>query len=133
MTALPDYQDLMTRFKRAYGKADPDLLAEVVTADFEWHTHTFDPASPLPTGRVLRGIDEVMAELERRRREWTDLRYDGLLERFAPGLVTQTFTISGVDRGTPFEVAAVDLYDVVEADDGDRIATKQTYWKQPDR
>lgn len=123
---MADYSDLMTRFRRAYAKADAELLAEVFTDDIEWHNHWFPADAAVPTGRVLRGVDEVVAELAWRREHWTDVRYEGLQERFAPGLVTQTFTISGVDRGQPFEVAAVDLYDVT--DDG-RITKKDTYWK----
>ena len=45
----------------------------------------------------------------------------------APDCVTQWFTISGTDRGTPFHCAAVDLYAASEG----RIVNKDTYWKQP--
>jgi len=127
-----DHSELMTRFRRAFAKADCDLLAAVLTDDFVWHNHWFAKDGPAPTGRVLRGIDELLTEIAWRREHWTDVRYDDLCERFAPGLVTQSFLISGVDRGTPFEVRAVDLYDVT---DDDRISKKDTYWKYaaPDR
>jgi hypothetical protein len=128
MTEHVDYLDLMTRFRRAYAKADPELLGAVLGAGFEWHTHTFRPEDPLPTGRVLRGVDEMVAELEWRKANWSDVRFDGLVEHFAPKLVTQSFTISGIDRGTRFEVAAVDLYTL---GDDDLIVKKDTYWKQP--
>lgn len=128
MPEAPDYSDLMDRFRAAYVAADPDLLGAVLGDGFEWHTHTFDPAAPTPTGRVLQGIDEMIGELAWRKENWTDVRYRGLREQFAPKLVTQSFTISGVDRGTPFEVAAIDLYTL---DDDDRIIKKDTYWKQP--
>lgn len=124
---MTDYGDLMTRFRKAYGQADPDALAEVLTAGFEWHMHWFPTDEPAPTGKVLRGVDEMVAELHRRKQDWSELRYADLKERFAPELVTQTFRISGKDRGTPFEVDAVDLYDIVDG----RIAVKSTYWKQP--
>lgn len=126
-----DYQDLMTRFRRAYAKADVEKLADVLSADFEWHTHTFDPADPVTTGRVLVGVNGMLAELERRRQDWSDVRYEGLQERFAPKLVTQTFTISGLDQGVPFAVAAVDLYDVDDSagPGAERLSKKDTYWK----
>lgn len=130
MADAPDYDDLMTRFRRAYASADADQLREVLGAGFEWHTHAFDPSAPTSTGRVLQGVEEMVDELHWRRENWTDVRYDGLVEHFAPGLVTQSFTISGVDRGTPFEVAAVDLYTL---DRDERIVKKDTYWKQPTR
>ena len=130
MAEAPDYDDLMTRFRRAFARADPELFAEVLGAGFEWHTHTFDPDAPEPTGRVLHGVEGIMAELAWRRDHWSQVRFDGLIEHFAPKLVTQSFTISGVDRGRPFAVAAVDLY-TLDADD--RIVRKDTYWKQPGR
>ena len=128
MPGAPDYDDLMTRFRRAFARADADLFADVLGADFEWHTHTFDPAAPTSTGTVLHGIDGIMQELAYRRENWSDVQFEGLVEHFAPKLVTQSFTISGADRGRPFQVAAVDLY-TLDADD--RIVKKDTYWKQP--
>ncbi|MGB1505378.1 MAG: hypothetical protein ACPHJY_09535 [Acidimicrobiales bacterium] len=126
MNECVDYTELMTRFRRAYAKADRGLLQEVLGAGFEWHTHTFDPTAPAPTGRVLRGLDEMLDELQRRKDEWVDVRFDGLVEHFAPRLVTQSFTISGLDGGTPFAAAAVDLYTL---DDDELIVKKDTYWK----
>ncbi len=123
-----DYQDLMTTFRHAYTTADPALLGEVLGPGFEWHTHTFPADDPTPTGRVLRGIDEMVAELHWRNENWTDVKFEDLREQFAPQLVTQTFTISGFDRGTRFHVNAVDLYTL---DDQERIIRKATYWKQP--
>jgi len=124
---MADYRDLMTRFRRAYGSADPEALAEVLAPEFEWHMHWFPNEQPEPTGKVLRGIEEVVTELQWRKMNWTELRYADLKERFAPDLVTQTFRISGLDQGHRFEVDAVDLYDIAD----DRILTKSTYWKQP--
>lgn len=125
--ATVDYSDLMERFRAAYAAADPVALAEVVTTDFQWQMHWYPADEPVPTGTVLRSIEEMVAQLAWRKENWKSVRYSGLRERFAPNLVTQTFRISGVDRGRPFEVDAVDLYDIVDG----RIQTKQTYWKQP--
>lgn len=128
MPEAPDYSDLMTRFRRAFAKADPELLAGVLAPGFEWHTHTFAPDAPVPTGRIIEGVEAMVAELRWRSENWSDVRFEGLREQFAPDLVTQTFTISGIDRGTPFAVAAVDLYTL---DPDERILKKDTYWKQP--
>ena len=128
MAELPDYQDLMRRFRRALAAIDAELLRTVLGPGFEWHTHTFDSANPTSTGRVLHGIDEMVAELHRRQVDWADVRFDGLVEHFAPKLVTQSFTISGLDQGIAFKVAAVDLYTL---DESDLIIRKDTYWKQP--
>ena len=63
-------EEVMRAFKRGFARVDRESLARAVTDDFEWHLHWFDGPDDQPTGRVLRGLDEVMAEIERRR---TDL------------------------------------------------------------
>jgi len=127
MPEAPNYEDLMNRFRRAYVSAEPDQLNTVLGDGFEWHTHTFDAAAPVSTGRVIKGVEAMVVELQWRKENWTNVRFEGLREQFAPKLITQTFTISGLDRGTPFEVAAVDLYTLNE---DDLIIKKDTYWKQ---
>ena len=125
---MADYSELMGRFRDAYVAADAAALTEVLAPGFEWHLNWFPADQPSPTGNVLHGVDEMVDELRprRRRQTWTNVRYRDLNERFAVGLVVQTFTISGInERGMPFEVAAVDLYPIVD----DRIAKKDTYWK----
>ena len=107
---MADYLDLMNRFRAAYVSAEHDQLSAVLGAGFEWHTHTFPTDAPVSTGRVIIGIDAMVEELLWRKENWSKVRFDGLVEHFAPGLVTQSFTISGIDRGNPFDVAAIDLY-----------------------
>ena len=119
---------VMKDFMRAFGRADRDLLATTVTDDFEWHMHWTEHGEHAPTGKVLRGLDEVMAEIERRRTSWSKLSYDDMELRYTDDMVVQTFTVSGVDeRGNTFNSDAVDLYPVKDG----RLARKQTYWKQP--
>ncbi len=126
MGDVANYRDMMTRFRWAFASANRDLLAAILAPGFEWHTHTFPAADPSPTGRVIHGVDEMVDELEWRKQNWLGVKFEGLNEYFAPGMVTQSFTISGLDQGTPFRVAAVDLYNVT-ADE--RIVKKDTYWK----
>lgn len=118
----------MRNLRRAFAKVDRDSLERAVTHDFEWHLHWQDDPEAEPTGRVLRGVDAVMAEIERRRDHWADLQYDGVEERYTEDMVVQTFVVSGVDAGgRRFNCAAVDLYPLRDG----LIARKQTYWKQP--
>lgn len=125
---MGDVEAVMRDFKRGFARADRASLARAVTDDFEWHLHWFDGPDDQPTGRILRGLDEVMAEIERRRDSWSDLHYADMEERYTDDLVVQTFVVSGVDsRGRRFHNAAVDLYPIRDG----RIARKQTYWKQP--
>lgn len=122
-----DYSELMDEFRAAYIAADAELLDVVLGDGFEWHTHTFDPSNPVPTGRVIQGVAKMVEELEWRNANWEGVRFDGLVEYFAPKLITQSFTISGVDRGNRFHTAAIDIYTLDEAD---LIVKKDTYWKQ---
>ncbi len=125
---MSEIEDAMRDFKRGFARVDREALARAVTDDFEWHLHWQDGGDDQPTGRVLRGLDEVMAEIERRRDQWSDLSYTDVEERFTDDLVVQTFVVSGLDgSGRRFHNAAVDLYPIRDG----RIARKQTYWKQP--
>lgn len=126
MPEAVNYQDLMDRFRAAYVSAEPDKLGAVLGDGFEWHTHTFDPDNATSTGRVIVGIPAMVEELKWRNANWSNVRFDGLVEHFAPKLVTQSFTISGINQGTAFNVAAIDLYTL---NDDDLIVKKDTYWK----
>ncbi|MGI9613788.1 MAG: nuclear transport factor 2 family protein [Acidimicrobiales bacterium] len=126
--SLDERQKLMNAFKRAFGKADRDAFAKVVTDDFKWHMHWYLPDDPQPTGNVVTGPDAAMAEVAWRAANWSDVRFDDVEERFIDDLIVQTFRISGTDHaGESFEVDAVDLYRIVDG----QLALKDTYWKRP--
>lgn len=125
-----DLESVMADFKRGFARVDRDSLARAVTDDFEWHMHWQEAEGDRPTGKVLRGLDQVMGEIERRRDTWSDLRYDDMVERYTDDLIVQTFVVNGrASTGTRFHCAAVDLYPVRDG----LIAAKQTYWKQQGR
>jgi len=129
---MTDYRGLMTRFRWAYVSMSTEGLTEVLAPGFRWNLHYFNADDPLPTGRVLNGLDEMIEELRWRKKNWARVRFSFLAERFAPRLVVQTFRLSAIDvkEGRTFKVDAVDLYDIMDG----RILTKSTYWKyqQPD-
>ena len=131
-SGMTDYRGLMTRFRGAYVSMSTEGLTEVLAPGFRWNLHYFNADDPLPTGRVLNGLDEMIEELRWRKKNWARVRFSFLAERFAPRLVVQTFRLSAIDvkEGRTFKVDAVDLYDIMDG----RILTKSTYWKyqQPD-
>lgn len=125
---MSELEAVMKNFMRGFGKADRELLANAVTDDFEWHMHWGESEGDQPTGKVLRGLDEVLGEIKRRQAGWTDVSYDDMELRYTDDMVVQTFTVSGVDEnGTRFNSDAVDLYPVRDG----KLSRKQTYWKQP--
>lgn len=120
--------ELMRTFRVAYGRADAAALSEVTSADFEWHQHcseTADNQAEQHTGRVLKGIGELLAELAWRQEHWSNVSYENLEERAASDLLVQTFVIRGEEDGRPFHAKVVDLYPVANG----RITRKDTYWK----
>jgi len=117
--------ELMASFRKAYSKGDRDGLLAVTTDDFQWHQHYATDSSEQATGRILNGIDELLAELGWRQAHWREVRYENLQERSAGDLLVQTFVISGEEDGVAFHASAVDLYPVTNG----RISRKDTYWK----
>jgi ketosteroid isomerase-like protein len=115
--------ELLAAFGRAYFRADRAALLACTTDDFEWHQHAGPEA---PNGRVLRGVEAVCQEVERRKAAWK-VRY-GDFETFpSKHLITSTFTVKGTDdQGREVDVRAVDLY-LVRAG---RVARKDSFWKQ---
>ncbi len=118
---------LVETFRKGFHHIDREMLRSVLTDDFVWHMH-FNAAQPDgPTGKVLRGLDALIEELERRRAEWSDTWFEGLRERtVGEDGILQTFSATGKDEhGNDFNVNVVDLYDVRDG----RICKKDTYWK----
>ena len=75
--------DLMVRFRTAYANGDREGLLANTTDDFEWHQHYATQPGELPTGRVLRGVDELLAQLQWRAEHWHNVKYADLTERAA--------------------------------------------------
>ena len=120
----PEHRELMRRFMRAYAKADPTGLAEVLSEDFVWYLHVGPDA---PHGRARHGIDAMVETVRWRQAHWQDVRYDDMVIVSAGELIVQTFRVSGTDEhGERFDCRAVDLYPLRAG----RIAAKDTYWKQ---
>lgn len=116
---------LMKRFRVAYGSANREELLATTSSDFVWHQNIALTDEDLPTGRILAGVDALLKEIERRGKQWTNVRYENMQERATADMLVQTFTISGEDNGKAFNANAVDLYPVKDG----LIAKKDTYWK----
>ncbi|MBW2624409.1 MAG: nuclear transport factor 2 family protein [Deltaproteobacteria bacterium] len=119
-----ELETLVRAFGKAYFNADKDGLKACTTPDFEWHQHI---GSFAPDGNIIAGVDDVCAEILRRKKEWSGVKYDDFSNHFAEDMITSLFRVSGVDEnGEKFDVRAVDLYTVRDG----KIARKDSYWKQ---
>ena len=117
---------LMERFRLAYASQNRDELMATTDEGFVWQQHFANDDSELPSGKAVEGVSGLLAVLQWRSEHWTNVRYRDLEERSAGDMLVQTFTISGEEDGKPFHAKAVDLYRLRN----DRIAIKETYWKQ---
>ncbi|MBT5604251.1 MAG: SnoaL-like domain-containing protein [Gammaproteobacteria bacterium] len=123
---MDDLLVLMQRFRVAYGSADKEGLLALTSDDFQWCQHVAQSTDELPAGRTLQGVDALLDELAWRKQHWQEVRYSDLAERAAgDDLLVQTFTISGLQDGKPFNARAVDPYPVKDG----LITRKDTYWK----
>lgn len=117
---------LIARFRAAFRSADREALSEVLTQDFVWHMHFADGSGDRPTGKIVRGVDGMVEELQWRKVHWSKLSTSDLVERPAGDVILQMFTSNGVDEnGKEFHWNVVDVYPVRDG----RIAKKDTYWK----
>ncbi|MFK7912336.1 MAG: nuclear transport factor 2 family protein [Pseudomonadales bacterium] len=117
--------DLMVRFRSAYAKRDRAGLIAATSTDFAWHQHYAVQLAELPHGRILRGVDALLEQLQWRAEHWQDVSYANLVERAAQDVLVQTFRIAGTEDGVAFTADVVDLYPVSDG----RITAKDTYWK----
>ncbi len=118
---------LVAAFRVAFHHVDEQALRAILSDDFVWHMHYNADVPDGPTGKVLSGVETLVAELQRRRAEWRDTWFEDLQERAVPpNGILQTFSAKGTDEhGKAFHVNVVDLYDVRDG----LITKKDTYWK----
>jgi len=121
-----EMMDLMLRFRTAFRNADREGFLAAASDDFIWHQNFANGPEDQPAGTIIEGIDNMVAEIKRRKAGWADTSVTDLIERPAGDILVQTFTTKGVDEnGKAFHWNVVDLYTVRD----ERICKKDTYWK----
>lgn len=117
--------ELMQRFGKAFFSRDRAKLAEVITADAEWH---FAIGADAPHGRVRKGVDGFLRGIEENDALFEALKFlDVNCRGLGTDQLVMTYTVEGKFRdGADFRLRGIEL---VTARDG-RIAMKDVFWKQ---
>jgi len=114
--------ELFRRFGKAFNKADVEEIAACVTDDFEWRLN----AGGSPSGRVLRGKEELRRHFADKSRAHREARFSEAKIHRAGDKLFGTFRVTGIDHaGNKFDRYGIDLYEVRDG----RIALKDSYMK----
>lgn len=118
-------QRIMADFGRAYFSKRPEQLAEVITADAEWH---FAFGADAPDGRVRRGLDGFMRGIAENDALFERLRFNEVHCRgLGDDQIVMTYRVDGRYRGgDEFALRGVELITVRD----NRVALKDVFWKQ---
>ncbi len=120
-----DKADHLESFSKAFNSNDIAATAELVTEDFVW---VFYEGPDSPDARTLRGPAEACAAVvERSNQLKVPIRFIESEQYHCGDKVFTTYRALGEFYSTgPFDVRAVDIYTFR----GDRLASKDTYWKK---
>ncbi len=120
---MPDaIDDLFRRFGKAFNKADVEEIAACVTDDFEWRLAAGDG----PSGRVLKGKDDLRCHFADKSQAHREARYSEARIHRAGDKLFGTFRVTGIDaQGKPFDRYGIDLYEVKDG----KISLKDSYLK----
>ena len=110
---------LFKGFGRAWLKQDLDLMYQVVTPDFTWH-------SPVDGGsRSLQGREAIAAEFARRNGLYEATRFHDVAYHHAPDATFMTFRMTATEMATGKAVEAAGVERYIFRDG--RIAVKDVY------
>ena len=117
-------QVTLQKFGQALNSYDLAAGSEVVTEDFVWSY--YEGPDP-PDGRLLHGFEAAcLAVAERTGRLEAPIEWKESEEHFCGDKVLCTSRATGCFRDTgPFDVRLIDVFSFR----GDRICSKDTYWK----
>ena len=114
--------DLFRPFGKAFNKADVEEIAACITDDFEWRLN----AGGAPTGRVLKGKDDLRAYFADKSKAPREARFSEARIHRAGTALFGTFRATGIDHaGKPFDRYGIDLDEVKDG----KIALKDSYSK----
>ncbi len=120
-----DKADHLKAFGKAFNSNDIMATAELVTEGFVW---AFYAGPNSPDARILRGPAEACAAVvERSNQLKVPIRFIESEQHQCGDMIFSTYRALGEFHSTgPFDVRAVDIYTLR----GDRLASKDTYWKK---
>ena len=116
---------IMQRFGKAFFNRDPDLLAQAITDDAEWH-FAFGPDAP--HGRVRRGVEGFMRGIGENDALFEKLRFNDVeIRALGDTHIVMTYVLDGRYRtGEAISLRGIELITVREG----KVAKKDVFWKQ---
>jgi ketosteroid isomerase-like protein len=116
---------LMARFGKAYFSRDPQLLAQVITEDAEWH---FAFGTDVPNGRVRKGLAGFLQGIRDNEALFERLKFLNVECRtVSANHIVMTYLVDGQYRsGQAFSLRGIEL---ILIRDG-KVALKDVFWKQ---
>lgn len=120
-----DKADRLAAFSKVFNNNDVTATEKLVTGDFAW---VFYEGPDSPDARILRGAAEACAAVvERSNQLKGPIRFVESMQYQCGDKIFTTYRAQGEFHATgPFDVRAVDIYTFR----GDRLASKDTYWKK---
>jgi ketosteroid isomerase-like protein len=120
-----DKADHLEAFSKAFNGNDVAATSALVTDDFVW---VFYEGPSSPDARILRGPAEACAAVvERSNQLKTPIRFTESKMYQCGDKIFTTYRAQGEFHSSgPFDVRAVDIYTFR----GDKLASKDTYWKK---
>ena len=117
--------DHLAAFSKAFNGNDVATTTELVTADFVW---IFYEGPNAPDGRVLHGPAEACAAVvERAAQLKVPIQFSASEQYHCGDRIFTTYRAQGeFHTSGAFDVRAVDIYTFR----GDKLASKDTYWKK---
>ena len=120
----PARKMVLEQFSKALNTNDVALGSTIVTDDFVW---IYYEGPNRPEGRIIRGFKAACeAVVERANRLKSPIVFNESNEFPSGDKIFTTYRVTGefIDTG-PFDVRAIDIYSFR----GDKICSKDTYWK----
>tara|TARA_R110002167_G_scaffold91458_1_gene245998 strand:- start:38080 stop:38604 length:525 start_codon:yes stop_codon:yes gene_type:complete len=121
---LDQTKNLMIEFAQSFAMLDKTAMNKIIHKEFIWHLNTIGEG---PNGKTLKGVDEVINLLTKRKETWRNVVYSDFKFFGTRDRIFQTYRVQGTIIGEgEFDVNGIDIYQITN----EKIASKDSYWKR---